>query len=150
MSSLAQSPTKSNTPKERNRAMLVKALAAGVYVTQYSEYGALSWVTSKSDANKTYQVSSTTNDLGAKAEHCTCPAMQGPAEDSYTRVIVTWRDHSGALRTNGVLPCSHILVDRFTRWWHDHTEADQRTLVENTPGLESALALNSHYPYIPF
>lgn len=149
MSSLAQSPAKSN-PKDRNRAMLLKALAAGCYVTHYSEYGAFSYIPSKSDPGTTYKVCSTTNSAGAKTEHCTCPAMQGPAEDSYTRSIVTWRAPDGTLRNNGVLPCSHILVDRFTRWWSDHTEPDQRALVEETPGMDAALARNGHYPYILF
>jgi hypothetical protein len=149
MSSVAQPSAKSN-PKNRNRAMLLKALAAGCYVTHYSEYGAFSYIPSKSDPNTIYKVCSTIMSTGAKMEHCTCPAMQGPANDSYTRSIVTWRQADGTLRTNGVLPCSHILVDRFTRWWRDHTEADQRALVEETPGLESALASNTHYPYIPF
>lgn len=149
MSSVAHSPAKSN-PKDRNRAMLLKALAAGAYVTHYSEFGAVAHIPSKSDPGTIYQVSSIHNAAGAKVEHCTCPAMQGPAEDSYTRSVVTWRTADGTLRNNGVLPCSHILVDRFSRYWSDHTESDQRALVEDTPGLESALALNGHYQYIPF
>jgi hypothetical protein len=149
MSSVAQSPAKHNT-RERNRAMLLKALTAGCYVTHYSEYGAFSHIPSKSDPQTIYKVCSTLTDTGAKMEHCTCPAMQGPAEDSYTRSIVTWSDPAGALHTNGVLPCSHILIDRFTRWWYDHTEVDQLALVEQTTGLADALAQNGHYQTIPF
>jgi hypothetical protein len=150
MSTLPQPSPKSNTPKDRNRAMLLKALAAGAYVTQYSQYGAVSHIPSKSDPNTIYLVTSVTNAAGAKVEHCTCQAMQGAGSDTYTRSVVTWRNPSGELRNNGVLPCSHILVDRFSRWWSDHTEPDQQALVQVTPGLESALASNGHYPYIPF
>lgn len=150
MSSLPHPSPKSNTAKDRNRAMLLKALAAGAYVVQYSQYGAVSHIPSKSDPGTIYLVTSVTNAAGAKVEHCTCQAMQGAGSDTYTRSVVTWRSPDGTLRTNGVLPCSHILVDRFTRYWHDHTEPDQKALVEVTPGLESALASNGHYPYIPF
>lgn len=150
MSSVAQSPPKSNTPQDRNRDMLLKALAAGAYVIQYSDYGAISHIPSKSDPGTIYQVSNIRNQAGAKVEHCTCPAMQGSGADGYSRSVVTYRFKDGTLHNNGVLPCSHILVDRFTRYWVDHTEADQRALVERTPGLESALALNGHYQYIPF
>lgn len=149
MSSLAQSPAKSN-PRDRNRAMLLKALAAGQYVIEYRDYGAQAVIPSKSQFGTNYTVFVSTNSTGARVEHCTCQAMQGPAEDSYTRSVVTWRAPDGTLRNNGVLPCSHILIDRFTRWWRDHTEPDQRALVEETPGMESALASNGHYPYILF
>jgi hypothetical protein len=145
MSSISTSPTKSNT-RERNRALLCKALAAGACVLHSSDYGAVSHVPSKSDPATIYQVSSTTNAAGARVEHCTCPAMQGSGADSYTRSIVTWRAPDGTLRTNGVLPCSHILVDRFTRYWSEHSEEDRRGLVEHTDELAAALATNTHYP----
>ena len=139
---IAEKPGAVN-PAARNRKLLVDKLAAGCWVDSQN------W-----DDTFNIPCANVPTDfyiLSIKQEHpnapihekCTCPAMDGGA-GSYHKEVVRWQDRQGVWQSNGVLPCSHILVLRFYLHWIGLGAQAKRDLLDTIPGLEQALKQAGH------
>lgn len=153
MHTIAKATAKSKIPPaDRNRALLLKALAAGCHAIP-DPLSSLLLVNSKDDPFTLYEVTLSSKGMPGSerlAEACNCPAMDGTSTGAgYHKEVIRWRDRAGQWQTNGVLPCSHILIARFHRQWDGAGHAIKDVILDAIPGLAAALAAGDGY-YDPF
>lgn len=116
------------TPRERNRRLLLAAFDRGVRIA--SQWGGRYNVTSGTVAGLEHEVIVWVDSDHNKHEECNC------AWATKRGAVITFNAGTRQRHTNGVAPCSHILVTRFARL---HPAA-RAAALECDPELAAAYA----------